>query len=97
MLRAWDAGTTEESAMDVLADVCATEMTNMLAQSLGIEGKDVGIGVDAEEVMFALDLNKEETTVGEVNMGGLPVPAVVIRQDGRQFVVLKQDMFSALN
>lgn len=95
MLRAWNAGKTDEDAWNVLAEVAATEMTNRLVQSLGIPGQPVS--VDAEEVVLTLDMTREDTTVGEPNFGAVESPSILIRQDGKQFVVLKSEFFSALH
>jgi hypothetical protein len=94
MLRAWNAGKTDEDAWNVLAEVAATEMTNRLVESLGIPGPQVS--VDAEEVVLTLDMSREDTKIGEPNFGELESPGILIRQDNKQFVVLRSDFFSAL-
>jgi len=95
MLRGWNAGKTDEDAWDVLADVAATEMTNRLVESLGVHSQ--AATVDAEEVIVTLDMSREDTMIGEPNYGDLDSPAILIRQDSKQFVVLKTEFFAALH
>ena len=88
IVRAWRAGTTEDEAYEAWADVCSTWMTNKLANVFGNEGEHVAVSDRFEESFVAFTRN---CTVGEVQ-SPLPNPAVILKENGQWFVVMKEEL-----
>jgi len=92
-VRAWDAGKTDEESHKALMEVSATVMTNDLVEGLLPHLAEEKLTPDLKQSWVGFTQN---CRVAEVN-GPIPLPAVLLMENNKRFVVLKSELFSVFH
>lgn len=90
-VRAWNAGKTDEESHNALVEVSATVMTNDLVDGLLPHLPKVTPDLEESWVGFTKNCRVAES------VGPVPLPAVLLMENGKRFVVLKSELFSVFN